>query len=68
MATALAIVVLAAAAVFGVWVLVRMASLVRELMKTTTGLTELGMQIGRATQTPQQGTATTPAPPPFSSN
>ena len=68
MATALAIVVLAAAAGFGVWVLVRMASLVRELMRTTTGLTELGMQIGRATQTSQQGTAATPAGRPFSAN
>ncbi|MEA2150800.1 MAG: hypothetical protein QOD69_2630 [Solirubrobacteraceae bacterium] len=68
MATALAIVVLASAAVFGVWILVRMASLVRELMKTTTGLTELGIEIGRVTQTSQQGTAAAPARRPFSSN
>jgi hypothetical protein len=60
MATALVIVVLASAAGFGVWVLVRMASLVRELMKATTGLTALGVQIGRATQTSQQASAAAP--------
>jgi hypothetical protein len=57
MATALAIVALASAAVFGVWVVVRMASLVRECMKATTGLTALGVRVGRAAQASQQGPA-----------
>jgi hypothetical protein len=57
MATALAIVALASAAVFGVWVVVRMASLVRECMKATTGLTALGVRVGRAAQASQPGPA-----------
>jgi hypothetical protein len=50
MGTALAVLVLAAAAVFGVWVLVKMGSIVRELMQVTTGLTGLGIEIGRVAQ------------------
>ncbi|MDQ1686796.1 MAG: hypothetical protein QOC82_3533 [Frankiaceae bacterium] len=60
MATALAIVALASAAVFGVWVVVRMASLVRECMKATTGLTALGVRVGRAAQASQPGPAAAP--------
>ena len=50
MGTALAILVLVAAAGFGVWVLARMTALIRDLMRVTTGLTGLGVQIGRAAE------------------
>jgi hypothetical protein len=53
MGTALAILVFATAAVFGAWVLVKMGSMIRELMQVTTGLTGLGIEIGRITQRSQ---------------
>ena len=57
MGTALAILVLVAAAGFGVWVLARMTALIRDLMRVTTGLTGLGVQIGRAAESARPPTA-----------
>ncbi len=56
MTTALIVLVLLAAAGFGVWVLVRMTSLIRDLMQVATGLTGLGIQIGRAAESAQRRT------------
>jgi hypothetical protein len=54
MGIALAVLILAAAAGFGVWVLARMTSLIRDLMQVTTGLTRLGVQIGRTAESTTQ--------------
>jgi uncharacterized protein YoxC len=57
MAIALAVIVALAAAVSGVWVMTRLASLIRELMKVTTGLTGLAVQVGRVTESARLGEA-----------
>jgi hypothetical protein len=46
----LAILAILAAVGFAVWVLLRMTTLIRDLMKVTTGLTGLGVEVGRITE------------------
>jgi hypothetical protein len=55
MAIALAGLALLTAAVCGVWVMTRLTSLIRELMKVTTSLTGLAVQVGRVTESARLG-------------
>jgi hypothetical protein len=49
--TSITILILLAVTAFGGWAAVRLAALIRSLMKITSGLTGLGVEIGRLTET-----------------
>jgi hypothetical protein len=55
MGVVIAVAALVAAAAFGVWLVASLAGLVRELMKLTTGLTGLGLAVGRIAAAPHHG-------------